>query len=124
MRKKVDAYHMGLVPKMAETFQRIPEGDGTMLDNTLIIYLSCAGGKHHGGNTDWPALLLGGSGGSLKMGQYLQYPSYKSAGHRTLGNLYQSLLRAGGVETGDHFGQLDPALKDLDLKGPLQELLA
>ena len=124
MRKKVDAYHMGLVAKMAQTFERIPEGNGTMLDNTLIVYLSCAGGKHHGGNTDWPAVLLGGCGDKLKMGQYLQYPSYKQAGHKTLGNLYLSLLAAGGVENGEHFGQIDPALKDLDLKGPLQELLA
>ena len=124
MRKKVDAYHMGLVAKMALTFESIPEGNGTMLDNTLIVYLSCAGGKHHGGNTDWPAVLLGGCGGKLKMGQYLQYPSYKKAGHKTLGNLYLSLLAAGGVESGEQFGQIDPALKDLDLKGPLQELLA
>ena len=123
MRKKVDAYHMGLVAKMAQTFENIPEGDGTMLDNTLIVYLSCAGGKHHGGNTDWPAVLLGGCGGKLKMGQYLQYPSYKKAGHKTLGNLYLSLLGAGGVRSGEHFGQLDPALKDLDLKGPLGELM-
>ena len=124
MRKQVDAYHMGLLAKMAQTFERIPEGNGTMLDNTLIVYLSCAGGKHHGGNTDWPAILLGGCGDKLKMGQYLQYPSYKNAGHKTLGNLYLSLLSAGGMESGEHFGQLDPALKDLDLKGPLQELLA
>lgn len=123
MRKKVDTYHMGLIAKMAQTFERIPEGNGTMLDNTLIVYLSCAGGKHHGGNTDWPIMMLGGSGGALKMGQYLQYPSYKQKGHRTIGNLYQSLLTAGGVETGEHFGQLDPALKDLDLKGPLNEIL-
>ena len=123
MRKKVDAYHMGLVAKMASTFQNIPEGNGTMLDNTLIVYLSCAGGKHHGGNTDWPVVLLGGCGGKLKMGQYLQYPSYKNAGHKTLGNFYLSLLGAGAIESGEHFGQVDPALKDLDLKGPLSELL-
>lgn len=124
MRKKVDAYHMGLMARMAQTFEGIPEGNGTMLDNTLIVYLSCAGGKHHGGNTDWPALLVGGCGNKLKMGQYLQYPSYKQAGHKTLGNLYLSLLTAGGLKSSGQFGQLDPALKDLDLEGPLQELLA
>lgn len=124
MRRKVDAYHMSLVAKMAQTFDRIPEGNGTMLDNTLIVYLSCAGGKHHGGNRDWPAVLLGGSGGTLKMGHYLQYPSYQTSGHKTLANLYLSILEAGDLGRAEHFGQLDPGLKDLDLKGPLAELLA
>jgi hypothetical protein len=34
------------------------------------------------------------------------------------------MTSAGGMESGDHFGQIEPALKDLDLKGTLQELLA
>jgi hypothetical protein len=124
MRKKVDAYHMGLLAKMAQRFDAIPEGDGTMLDNTCIVYLSCAGGKHHGGNRDWPAVIIGGIGGALKTGQYVQYPSYGQAGHKTLGNLYLTLMSAGDLEIGDHFGQVDPGLKDLDLAGPLNELLA
>ena len=73
---------------------------------------------------DWPVVLLGGCSGKIKGGQYLQYPSYKNAGHKTLGNLYLSLLSAGGIEGREPFGQIDPSLKDLDLKGPLQELLA
>ena len=124
MRKQVDTYQMGLIAKMAQTFDKIPEGNGTMLDNTLIVYLSCAGGKHHGGNTDWPVVLLGGCGNKLKSGQYLQLPSYKKYGHKTLGNLYLSLLSAGGLETGNHFGQIDPALRDLDLKGTISELFS
>ena len=124
MRKKVDAYHLKLIAKMAQSFDRIPEGNGTMLDNTLIVYLSCAGGKHHAGNTDWPVVLVGGTGAKLKMGRYLQYPAYKRPGHKTLGNLYLNLLAAGGIETGEQFGQLDPALRNIDLKGPLTELMA
>ena len=123
MRKKIDAYHMGLLARMAKRFESIPEGDGTMLDNTCIVYLSCAGGKHHGGNSDWPVVMIGGAGGTLKTGQYVQLPSYGVAGHKTLGNLYLHLLLGGGVEAGEHFGQLDPGLKDLDLRGPLQELV-
>ncbi|MFT4549471.1 MAG: hypothetical protein ACI8XO_004684 [Verrucomicrobiales bacterium] len=124
MRKKVDSYHMGLLAKMATRFESIPEGDGNMLDNTLIIYLSCAGGSHHGGNSDWPFVLLGGTGGSLKSGNYIQYPRYKQDGHKTIANLYQSIMSAGDLEIGETFGQLDPVLRDLDLAGPLDELLA
>ncbi|MEJ6641751.1 MAG: DUF1552 domain-containing protein [Akkermansiaceae bacterium] len=124
MRKTVDTYHMGLLAKMAAAFEGIPEGNGTMLDNTTIVYLSCAGGKHHGGNTDWPVITIGGGGGSFKTGQYLQLPSYQKDGHKTLGNFYNSLLSAGGIEIGDHFGQVDPGLKDIDIKGPINELIA
>ena len=124
IRRKVVNYHMGLIAKMAARFASIPEGDGTMLDNTLIVYTSCAGGKHHGGNTDWPFLLVGGLGDKLKMGQYLQYPSYQNAGHRTISNLYMSLMDVAGVKYGEHFGQFDPALRDIDVRGPLPEIIA
>ena len=72
MRKMIDGYHIRLIAKFAEKLQAIREGDGTMLDNTMIVYLSCAGGKHHGGNRDWPAVLVGGLGGAIKTGQYIQ----------------------------------------------------
>lgn len=123
MRQQVDAYHIGLIAKMAQRFESIPEGDGSVLDNTLIVYLSCAGGKHHGGNSDWPVMLLGGVGDKLRTGSHLQYPAYKQDGHKTLANLYMSLMLAGGLEVGDTFGQQDPVLRDLDLAGPLGELL-
>ena len=95
-----------------------------MLDNTMIVYLSCAGGQHHDGQRDWPFVLVGGMGDRLKSGRYIQYPSYQKRGHRTIANLYMSFMQAAGLETGEQFGQLDAQLKDLDLKGPLSELLA
>jgi hypothetical protein len=39
-------------------------------------------------------------------------------------HLYNTILQANGAPVRDHFGQIDPQLKDLDLKGPLNELLA
>ena len=44
--------------------------------------------------------------------------------HRTIGNLYLSLMQAAGLETEDTFGQLDSNLKGLDLTGPLAELMS
>ena len=124
MRKMIDAYHIRLIQKMASKFESIQEGDGTMLDNTLIVYLSCAGGKHHGGNTDWPVVLVGGMGGKLNMGHYISYPSYTQRGHRPLSTVYQSLMAAAGMNIGTTFGDTDPALKDLDIDGPLTELMS
>ncbi len=124
LRRKIVGYHMSLIAKMAERFNSIPEGDGTMLDNTLIVYTSCAGGKHHGGNTDWPFIMIGGVGGKLKTGRYIQYPGYTNNGHKSIANLYMSIMAAADTPYGEHFGQIDPQLRDLDLSGPLSELLA
>ena len=95
-----------------------------MLDNTMIVYTSCAGGQHHDGQKDWPFVLVGGMNNRLKSGRYIQYPSYQNTGHRTIANLYMSLMQSAGLETEDSFGQLDAQLKDLDLSGPLSELMA
>ena len=124
LRSRIDEYHMGLIAKMAARFKDIPEGEGTMLDNTLIVYTSCAGGMHHGGNSDWPFITVGGVGGKLKTGRYILYPSYANDGHKSIANLYMSIMDAADTQYGEHFGQLDPGLRDLDLTGSLNELLA
>lgn len=123
-RAAVEKLHLNGIAEMAEKLDRIPEGNGTMLDNTLIVYMSCSGGDHHGGQADWPFLLVGGMAGQLKMGRYLEFPKYREGGHRTIGNLYLSFLHAAGMEAPAEFGQMDANLKDLDLTGPLTELMA
>ena len=123
-RAAVEQLHLEGIAGMAEKLDRVPEGDGTMLDNTLIVYLSCSGGDHHGGQADWPFLLLGGMADKLRMGRYLEFPKYREQGHRTIGNLYLSFMQAAGIQPSDSFGQPDANLKDLDLTGTLSELMA
>ena len=84
----------------------MPEGNGTMLGNTLIIYLSDAAEKHHGNCLECPFILLGGLAG-----RYLQYPGYGTEGHRTVG------------KPQDQFGRLDVNLAKGLQRGPLPELL-
>jgi hypothetical protein len=122
-RMEIEKLHIQQIAKMAKKFADIPEGNGSMLDNTMIVYMSCSSGDHHCAGHDWPVILLGGMGEKLKAGRYLEYPKYGSKGHRTVGNFYLSLMQAAGMKTSDSFGQLDSNLKDLELKGPLQELM-
>jgi hypothetical protein len=99
-------------------------GDGTMLDNTMIIYLSDTGEAHHSQRREWPFVVVSGRNLKLKTsGRYLRYPDYGNKGHKTIGNWYNSILQASRFPHHDHFGQIDPNLKDLDLKGPLQEII-
>jgi len=122
-RMEIEKLHITEIAKMAKKLAAIPEGDGSMLDNTMIVYMSCSSGDHHCAGHDWPFVLVGGLGGRLRSGRYLEFPKYGDHGHRTTGNLYLSLMQAAGMKTSDTFGQPDSNLKDLDLKGPLEELM-
>ena len=122
-RDTIRKFQVDLIADLAGKLKKVPEGDGTMLDNTMIIYLSDTGEAHHSQRREWPFVVVGGTSMKLKTaGRYLRYPDYGSKGHKTIGNWYNTLLLANGAPHQNHFGQLDPNLRDLDLKGPLQEL--
>lgn len=109
--------------KFIRTLEAIPEGEGTMMDNTLVVYLSDSAEGHHPLCNQWPFVLIGDLGGRLKLGdRYLRYPWYGQPGHRTTANLYLSLLAALG-DRRDTFGIKDSQILDLDQEGPLAELM-
>jgi hypothetical protein len=70
----------------------IPEGDGTLLDNTAVLW----GNEISRGNThdltDIPFVLAGSAGGKLRSGQYLRYPGIAH------NQLLLSLIQAFGIE--------------------------
>jgi hypothetical protein len=123
-RMEIEKLQLKQIANMAKKFDSIPEGNGTMLDNTMIVYMSCSSGDHHCAGHDWPFVLLGGMGGKLTAGRYLEYPKYGDQGHRTVSSLYLSLMHAAGMQIPDTFGQPDSNLKHLDLTGPLEQLMA
>lgn len=124
-RNRIRTFQVDQIARVAKKLKAVPEGDGTMLDNTLIIYLSDAAEKHHGSCEQWPMVLVGGMGGRLKTtagGRYLQFPGYGTAGHKTIANFYCTLLHAIGKPQ-DEFGRLDLNLDAALQRGPLGELL-
>ena len=124
-RNRIRAFHLQLTGALASRLAATPEGDGSMLDNTLIVYLSDNSDKHHSSGTEWPLLMLGGlRGRAASGGRYLAYPRYGRASHRhTIGNLWTTVCHLTG-EPVEHFGQADLALGDAALqRGPLDELL-
>ena len=101
----------------------IPEGNGTMLDNTAILFLSDSGDGHHPNLRCWPMVVLGNLGGRLKTGgRYLELPGYGQPKHQTIGSLYNTLLHAAGKPRAK-FGLDDVGLKDIKQGMPLPELL-
>ncbi|MFM7097293.1 MAG: hypothetical protein ACKO16_07725, partial [Gemmataceae bacterium] len=116
-------YHFDLIAGLMKKLERVPEGNGTMLDNTVIVYLSDGAEGHHSRCWEWPMVVIGDMGGKLRTGRYVDYPGYGQKGHRTTANMYLTLLHLAGFKR-DTFGMPDPTLKDLDQTGPLEELFA
>ncbi len=120
----VRQYHCQLIANLATKLQSVREGDGTMLDNTLIIYLSDSGEAHHPDLKEWPVVLVGGLAGRLQPGgRYLQMPYYGAKAHRSMSNFYLTLLHAAGKPR-DKFGLPDTGLRGIDQSGIINELLA
>ena len=115
-------YHFDLIAGLCKKLDAVKEGDGTMLDNTVIVYLSDGAEAHHSRCWEWPMVVLGNIGGRLKTGRYIDYPGYGQPGHRTIANMYVTLLHLAGSSR-DSFGMADPGLKDFNQHGPLEELL-
>lgn len=124
-RNAIRTFHIELIAALATKLKAVPEGDGTMLDNTMIVYTSDNAARHHSSGFDWPMFVLGNIGGKLKSnGRYLAYPQYGRPGHKhTICNWFTTLCHLAGVPQ-DLFGQPDMALgKAEDQSGPLNELL-
>jgi uncharacterized protein DUF1552 len=114
--------HAEFIAGLIRRLQAIPEGNGTMMDRTVIVFTSDAANAHHSDGRDWPFALIGNLGGRLKTGRHIEYPGYGRAGNRTINALYCTLLHAAGAPR-DHFN-LEGGLKEVDRPGPLPELLA
>jgi hypothetical protein len=124
-RDIIRKHHMELLATMAKKLKAVPEGDGNMLDNTMIIYLSDSANEHHGNCLEWPYVVVGGCGGKLKIpGRYLRYPEYGQTGCRTIGDWWTTLLNANGNPV-KYYGNEDLVLKQNGSShaGPLEELI-
>jgi len=123
LKVKIRKFHFQLIHDLMKKLEAVPEGDGSMLDHTVIVYLSDAAEAHHSRCREWPFVLIPGKHTGLVGGRYLHFPHYGQQGHREHGNLYTTLLHAVGDKR-TYFGVHDAMLKgDAGGDGPLSELL-
>jgi len=122
VREKVRLQHMTLIDRIVTRLKSVPEAGGTMFDNTMLFYLPNNGETHHSQGTEWPFIVLAGDNTRLNIGRrYIRLPGYGKEGHKTLGNLYTTILNAYGNPI-DHYGAMDVALT-IDQKGPIKHFL-
>jgi hypothetical protein len=104
---QINIFHVGLFQYFLEKMQSIADGDGSLLDHSLIIY----GGSLSDGNMhtykDLPVLLVAGRFSGIQGGHHNKYPT-----DTPMANLYLTLLDRLGVHPdtfGDSTGRLDLA---------------
>ncbi|WP_145352548.1 DUF1552 domain-containing protein [Roseimaritima multifibrata] len=116
---KIRQYNSRMLVRIMETLESVPEGSGTMMDNTVIVYTSNNADKQHTNGGNWPVMLLGNLDGAFKSGCFTQLD-----GKRPINALYTSLLRAAGQNV-DRFNMDDKMAKKFDVaNGPLKEVLS
>ena len=100
---KLNTYQITMFGYFLEKLQATADGDGTLLDHSLLLYMGGMGNPnmHHPG--DLPVLLAGGAGGRLKGGRHMRFEGTPIA------NLYVAMLDKLGVPVermGDSTGEL------------------
>jgi hypothetical protein len=69
----LNRYHVSTLAYLAEKLRSIPEGDGTLLDHSLLLYGSNMGNSNQHQHYDVPHILVGGAGKRLKGNRHLAY---------------------------------------------------
>ena len=122
IRKRARQHHMTLVDTLVSRLKMVPEGNGTMFDNTMIFYFPDGGETHHSHGWEYPFVILSGRNCKLDIaGRYIRLPYHNQEGHKTLGNFYTTLLNAYGNPV-EHYGAHDLSLK-IDQSGAIKDFL-
>jgi hypothetical protein len=95
---KLNTYHVSLFGKFLEKLRSTPDGDGTLLDHSMILYGSGMSESNNHLRLDIPTLLVGGGSGTLKGNRHIQ-----AATQTPLANLMVSIANKFDVGM-DKFG--------------------
>jgi len=106
---KINAFHVSLFAYYLEKLRSTPDGGGTLLDHSVVLYGSGMGNPNVHDHVNLPTIVAGGGAGRMKGGRHIMYPE-----PTPLANLHLTLLEKVGVRL-DRFA---------DSQGTIDELLA
>jgi hypothetical protein len=101
---KINTYHVTLLAHFLDRLRATPDGDGSLLDHSMVLYGSSMSNSNAHNHIPLPILVAGGGAGQLKGGRHLQYAEGTS-----MGNLLVSILNKAGApqdSVGDSTGPL------------------
>ena len=102
---RIQTFNVGMFAEFIEKLQNTPDGDGSLLDNIVLLYGSNMSNSNAHDHFPLPNLVLGGAAGRMKGGRHLRYPD-----HTPMTNLLVSMLDKAGVRQeslGDSTGGLE-----------------
>jgi hypothetical protein len=110
---KINTYHVSLFGYLLEKLKATPDGDGTLLDNSMYLFGSGMGNPDVHDHSKLPILVAGGAAGKMKGGRHISY-----AEPTPLSNLLLTMLNKAGIESesfADSTGRVDELVEPLSL---------
>jgi hypothetical protein len=101
---KINTHHVQLFSYVMERMKATPDGDGNLLDHTLLLYGGAMSNSNVHNHGPLPVLIAGGAAGRLKGGRHIKYPE-----HTPMANLLMTILDKAGIpqeSVGDSTGFL------------------
>jgi hypothetical protein len=102
---KIQTYHLTLFAKFLEKLRTTKDGDGSLLDHSILLYGSNMSNSNAHNHFPLPNLVVGGGAGTLQGHRHLKFPD-----HTPMSNLLLALLDKAGVHQdtlGDSTGALN-----------------
>jgi hypothetical protein len=102
---KINEVHVKTFAYYVEKMKNTPDGDGSLLDHSLLLYGSSINDGNAHTHHDLPLVLVGSANGSIKGGRHIAYPV-----ETPMNNLLLTMLDKAGVRTdkfGDSTGEAD-----------------
>jgi hypothetical protein len=105
-KARIDVYQAQLLAYFLDKLKATPDGDGSLLDHSLVLYGGGMGNGNLHRHTDLPCLMAGKLGGAFATGKHMAYPA-----NTPMTNLLLTILAASGIpqdKLGDSTGKLEP----------------
>ena len=93
----INRYHVQMLAYFLEKLKATPDGDGNLLDHSMVLYGSSMSNGNQHDHDPLPIILAGGAAGQLKGGRHIQNPP-----HTPMSNLLLSMLDKLGVRADQH----------------------
>jgi hypothetical protein len=101
---KIQTYHVTFLAYLLDRLKNTPDGDGTLLDHSLVLYGGAMSNSNVHNHAPLPILVAGGAAGRMKGGRHLKYPE-----NTPMANLLMTILDKAGIpqeSVGDSTGFL------------------
>ena len=108
---KINQFHVSLFAYYLERLKATREGDGSLLDHSLVLYGSGMGNPNVHDHRNLPIIVAGGAAGKMQGGRHIKYDK-----PTPLANLHLTLLDKVGVrlnQFGDSNGKMDALFEPL-----------